>query len=112
MAEITNPLLNLRIRLPYHLYVRVVVWPDVASLRANTPQREQDQMAIFEPLMDSPCVGTLSFSAKFLGVGTRAHEIEHFIEHFAYRAWDEKRATVVNEVATEIDDALRHSGLI
>lgn|SRR5574340_791078 len=113
MTDITTPVLSFRVRLPRRNYVLVVVWPDVPSLRINTPDEpKKDYAALWAPSVEGACVGTLHLAATDLSVGTRAHEAQHALDEITARWWREDRAELAETLAREIDKTLKGKGLI
>lgn len=115
MTEHAAPLLTAKIDLPYHLWLRVTVWPDIPTLRENAPLDDgtNNHGAVFvAEFPPTKCIGTLNLAATYLSTDTRIHEHSHMIDHFAYRAWDEKKARTSGKVASEIEVALKQAGLL
>lgn len=113
MPAITNPILTLRIKLPRRMHLRCVVWDNVATLRANTPEvSKKDYAAVFIPTFDGSCIGTIHLALTDLKNGRRAHEISHALDEWESRLTSEPRAQATERVTNELDVALRDAGLI
>lgn len=119
MPQVTNPLLTFRVNLPKRKHVRVVVWPDIPALRANTPESQMDDYgALFLPInaeaamAKGACLGTLHYAQTDLKNGTRAHEISHAVDHFIATLVDELRAQTTETMTNDIDAALSRAGLL
>lgn len=113
MPQVTNPLLTFRVRLPRRMHLRCVVWANVAELRANTPEvPTKDYVALFVPLAEGSCIGTMHLAQTDLRNGTRAHEICHAMDEFVHRIVSELRAATVEAITNEVDSALRKAELI
>lgn len=112
MPAVCNPVVTIVVKLPRRMHLRCVVWPDMASLRANTPEMARKDYSALFLQAEPPCVGTIHLAQTEIRNGTRAHEISHAMDHFVYLLMSELRADTTERVTNEIDRSLRKAGLI